>query len=244
MKSKLLVDQHMETPLNNTKHLEWCNKQEPFNLSIIRQKIKTREFNKLQNLFLENENIEKLLCFMYEKNVKYEFSTVDFEGPFNWNIIIGDLSFKKHNYGYCDKHILGNIYIEIEPLLGDDYQCVLQKIKYQKELTLNTSKIQEPCNFVLLIGEYNSLSTSRDTLIKIFKKSGIDVVFIDDLEFKDNKLSKIHLLDKEVEILFKEIKESLTEVEEDCSKINDIINELNIINDINTSNKNNNCRIL
>lgn len=243
--NSLSLEKRIEPPLNNTIHL---------NLSVIRQKIKTRERNKLKNLFLENENIEKLLCFLYEKNIKYQFTKVEFESLFNWNIVISGLSFRKLQCEYDYENMLPNVYIEIEPLLGDDYPCVLQKMEYQKELTLNNSenkkndmsgKVKESCNFVLLIEEYNSTNTPKDALIKIFKQSDINIVFINELKLKNEPLQKnISETEKEIVILQEEIKESLSKTEKNRFKMNEIINELIKINDVNVSNKNDSCRIL
>lgn len=188
-----------EKSLNNNKYLEWCKQREIFNnLSITNQKIKTPTRNEMQNLFLDEEIILKLLKFLHKKSdnkdLKYEFGEVEFEGIFDWTVIISDSSCTKLQYEYNEfdknerkytdeyKLTLGNVYIEIEPLLGDDYPCVLRKIKYKKELTSNSLKqVKEPCNFVLLIKKYDSLITPTNTLKYIFKKSGIDVVFLNEL---------------------------------------------------------------
>jgi len=125
------------------------------------QNSKTPEHNKLQNLFLENKNVEKLLRliykkFRYKKNVSYSSARSEFEGSFNWDVVIKDLTFSKLqckcNWDETEDHTcdckyednddyeyaLSNIYIELKPLLGDDYPCVLRKMKLQKELTLNS----------------------------------------------------------------------------------------------------------
>jgi len=167
--------QPITTLMNDTKYLEWCKQQEWFQkfpivynicvnqtISTSNQNSKTPEHNKLQNMFLENENVEKLLRliykkFRYRKNVSYSYARCEFEGSFNWDIIIDNLSFTKiqckcnwdeEEDGYvCNckyeddddyEYSLANIYIEIKPLLGDDYPCVLRKMKLQKELTLSS----------------------------------------------------------------------------------------------------------
>ena len=245
--------------LNDNKYLEWCKNQEWFKnfpiiynicvnqtITTINPNSKTPEHNKLQNLFLEQENVEKLLRHIYKKfkyrqNVSYLDAKCEFEGVFNWDIIIDNLSFTKLkcNCNWNDKseddiceckyendddydYGLSNIYIEIKPLLGDDYPCVLRKMKLQKNLTLNSlskekqeildeagyiegkksvfeyggrvfEKVKEAWDyvnknsrmfqgdFVILIKEYNSTTTPRDKLVEIFKQSGIDVVFINEL---------------------------------------------------------------
>ena len=245
--------------MKDTNYLEWCKQQEwiqkyPLVYNIcVNQTItttnpnsKTPEHNKLQNMFLENKNVEKLLRLIYKKNkyrknVSYSSARCEFEGSFNWDVIIDSLSFtklqckcnwdEKEEDDTCDckyednddyEYALSNIYIEIKPLMGDDYPCVLRKMKTQKELTLNNlqkekqdmldevgyvegktsvfeyggrkfEEVKETFDFVnknfrmfrgefiLLIKEYNSINTPKDELIKIFKQSGINVVFTNDV---------------------------------------------------------------
>ncbi len=85
-------------------------------------------------------------------------SRCEFEGIFNWDVVISDLWFSKiqctcdrdkmQDGDVCncpyedgdtidDEYALSNIHIELKPLLGDDYPCVLRKMKTQIELTLN-----------------------------------------------------------------------------------------------------------
>ena len=71
------------TLLNDTKYLEWCKQQEWFQkfpivynicvnqtITSSNQNSKTPEHNKLQNLFLDNENVEKLLKIIFKKTSK------------------------------------------------------------------------------------------------------------------------------------------------------------------------------
>lgn len=183
--------------LNDTKYLEWCKQQEWFQkfpivynicvnqtITTNNQNSKTPEHNKIQNLFLENENVEKLLRwnykqFKYRKNVLYSNARCEFEGSFNWDIIIKDIGFTKIqcncNWDEAEEghtcnckyennddydYEMSNIYIEVKPLLGDDYPCVLRKMKLQKELTLNSLKKEkqdmiDACGYVK--GENHSL---------------------------------------------------------------------------------------
>jgi hypothetical protein len=75
-----------------------------------------------------------------------------------------------------------DIYIEIKPLLGDDYPCVLRKMNTQIELT-NQKYIREKTKtprYALLLKEFNSTTTTIDELVKIFKQSNIHVIFVSD----------------------------------------------------------------
>lgn len=168
--------------LNDTKYVEWCKQQEWFQKFPIVYNIcvnqtitpnnpnaKTPEHNKMQNMFLENENIEKIVRFIfktgfrYKKNIYCQDAMSEFEGEFNWDVIIRGLCYNKiqcnciwdemKDYDSCeckyendDKHDyeLPKIYIEIKPLVGDDYPCILRKMKLQKGLTEdNLSRIKK-----------------------------------------------------------------------------------------------------
>ena len=163
--------QPITTLMNDTKYLEWCKQQEWFQKFPIVYNIcvnqtisttnnsKTPEHNKLQNLFLNNENVEKIIklmnnIFKYKKNIDYYNATAEFEGLFNWDVIIQNIVYNKskcnwelkEEYSCCDcgegyednddeYYNCPNIYIEIKPCLGDDYPSVLRKMKNQIELT-------------------------------------------------------------------------------------------------------------
>ena len=169
------------TLLNDTKYLEWCKQQEWFQkfpivynicvnqtITTNNQNSKTPEHNKLQNLFLENENVEKLLKNVFkknDKNVVISNGKITFEGMFNWDIIVENYNwhlcecvwtedtldcccemYKKYveRYGIpegADEPLkLNELYCEVKPCLGDDYPCVLRKMKTQIELTNNYAK--------------------------------------------------------------------------------------------------------
>jgi uncharacterized protein (DUF3820 family) len=159
--------------LNDTKYVEWCKQQEWFQKFPIVYNIcvnqtittnnpnaKTPEHNKIQNMFLENENIGKIVRatfktgFRYKKNIDYDCARSEFEGEYNWDVIISCLSYNKVQcnckwdemkegdsceckYENDDKYEyeLPKIYIEIKPLVGDDYPCILRKMKLQRGLT-------------------------------------------------------------------------------------------------------------
>lgn len=72
--------------------------------------------------------------------------------------------------------VLSTLYIEIKPLLGDDYPNVLRKMTTQKKLTNDKDGI-----YILLINEYSSSTTTKEQLVMIFKQSNIMVVFVGDI---------------------------------------------------------------
>ncbi len=157
--------------LNDTKYVEWCKQQEWFRKFPIVYNIcvnqtittnnpntKTPEHNKIQNMFLEKENIGKITRaifktgFKYKKNIDYDYARSEFEGEYNWDVIISGLTYtkkqckcdsnEKDNNCECkyddddnDDYELPTIYIELKPLVGDDYPCILRKMKLQRGLT-------------------------------------------------------------------------------------------------------------
>ena len=79
------------------------------------------------------------------------------------------------------------IYIEIKPILGDDYPNVLRKMKQQKNLTsCNTEMMRE--HYILLVKDFASSTTTSEQLIQIFNQSNIKVIFLKDITEGDVKL--------------------------------------------------------
>ena len=95
---------------------------------------------------------------------------VEFEGNFNWDIII-------------DRSML----IEVKPTLGDDYPNVLRQMKHQMKLMTKTKFSYETdyrsdyFTSVLLLNNFDSVITSKENLKKIFRQSKIYVVFLNEL---------------------------------------------------------------
>jgi hypothetical protein len=119
------------------------------------------ERNKIQNLFLEEENVIKLLQVLFKKTSKNDFinpGETTFEGMFDWDLVVEDSTWHSCNcdeYSQecncelfkqyvadnniptdCDRFLkLNNLYCKIKPSLGDDYPSVLRKMKTQIEQT-------------------------------------------------------------------------------------------------------------
>jgi hypothetical protein len=115
---------------------------------------KTPEHNKLQNKFLDDENVKKFIKHNYNlpKYVHKEILfDVKFEGKFNWDLIIEGIQYflckcnwdEKEEESSCDCEYSGtkgdknapNIYCELKPIVGDDYPAILRKMNNQIELT-------------------------------------------------------------------------------------------------------------
>lgn len=160
-------DKPITTLLSDTKYLEWCKQQEWFKNTniyniVVNQTFqtntqsKTPEHNKLQNLFLNDNNTLKLINHIYNRNKKKDLVinkevSVEFETKFNWDLMINtpsywycacDWDLKKDGescdckYEKNEESWFSSIYCEIKPLLGDDYPNVLRKMKTQKTLTV------------------------------------------------------------------------------------------------------------
>jgi len=172
--------QPITTLLNDTKYLEWCKQQAWFqkkfpivynicvNQTITTNNLhsKTPEHNKLQNLFLDNENVVKLLKIIFKKtpkNAQIVPGDIKFEGIFNWDLIVSNYEwflcecdetkeirdcdceinkkFREKYNRFLSRDDIGvqfnTLCCEIKPCLGDDYPAVLRKMNTQIELTNN-----------------------------------------------------------------------------------------------------------
>ena len=81
---------------------------------------------------------------------------------------------------YCGKVA---ICCELKPTLSDDYPCVLRKLKTQIELTKNDKTTFQYMSkiYILIIGSFTSIHTSKEQLITIFKQSNIIIIFTDEI---------------------------------------------------------------
>jgi hypothetical protein len=93
---------------------------------------------------------------------------------------------------------------EVKPTLGDDYTCVLRKLKEQIDRT-NNDKSLIGCGFsswekvyVLIIGTFTSASATKEQLIKIFGQTGIKIVFTNEI-FGQTKINMIQPVNIELE---------------------------------------------
>lgn len=264
--------QPITTLLADTKYLEWCKQQDflknyPIvynicvNQTIVNQNenSKTPEHNKIQNLFLEEENQNRLIDLLF-KETKKKFNKinegfnhkdyseyfkgckkssmtfhqlfkikVEFETKYNWDIllqlnkgwggfsIVAEFKEEYKNYdleilqkyfndifNFDNKNMLSgcrtpnllyidsyDIYIEIKPLLGDDYPNVLRKMNIQKNLTScdkDKRFDRDKMIIILLIKDFASSTTTSEQLIQIFNQSNIRVIFLKDITEGDVKL--------------------------------------------------------
>jgi len=195
--------------LADPKYLEWCKQQSWFEKYQVVYNIcvnqtissndtnsKTPAHNKLQNLFLRKENVKKLVKLFYTgKNTVTSDSRCEFESSYNWDVEISDLRYTCKKSLCNEAHYLPNIYMELKPILGDDYPNVLRKMKTQISLTNDKLKKEQYYQyfrgeFVLLVQNFESTSTTKDDLKRIFNQTHIRIIFTNELF--DDSLLQIH----------------------------------------------------
>jgi uncharacterized protein (DUF3820 family) len=119
-----------------------------------------------------------------------------------------------------------HIHLELKPTLGDDYPEVLRKMKTQIQLTINdykakkyekedadyrkihnVSNVHGPKNYhyAIVIGNFESRTTSEEQLIEIFGQTGIKVLFSrdlfpDKLTYTNDELKSIENTSKTTEL--------------------------------------------
>jgi len=191
--------------LNDTKYIEWCKKRAWFKKYPIIYNIcvnqvintnndfKTPEHNILQKLFIVKKNGENFVEKMIPRYNTYDVRRISFKTIYNWDVLLEGTQMyncscnENRECFQCDEYWNSldadiDIYIEIKPLLGDDYTCLLIKMSSQIELT-NQKYIREKTKtprYALLLKEFNSTTTTLDELVKIFKQSNIRVIFVSD----------------------------------------------------------------
>ena len=95
--------------------------------------------------------------------------------------------------GFLYEYMIENIFIELKPKVGDEYPCILRKMKSQMRYTIE-AKIVHPIRvkrkygnliFCLLIGEFEGESITREELKIVFEQSEIRVIFIDEINMDE-----------------------------------------------------------
>lgn len=185
---------------------------------------KTPEHNKIQNMFLDKEDVSKRLG----RVIGYPIlaTKIEFEGQCNWDVIVqGKILIKcrPNTYGNCkicsilckslddpdSSPTLHDIefFIEIKPTLDNDYPCVLRKMKSQiKQTTIKSGCFQEN---LLLVKEFNSTSTSMEQLKQIFGQTNIRVAFLEGIPKSELEILKERNLYLEARV--KELEEKLNQ---------------------------------
>jgi hypothetical protein len=100
-----------------------------------------------------------------------------------------------------------DIYCEIKPLLSDDYPNVLRKMKNQIKLTKESKK---KGIYVLIVKDFVSDTVNKEQLIKIFKDSDINIIFVNENKNENQIINQIEYngTDNYVKLI-KELKDNL-----------------------------------
>jgi hypothetical protein len=112
------------------------------------------------------------------------------------------------NYSYYDNRCISVnleydrlLFIEIKPSLGDDYPCVLRKMKTQITLTNTKYKTKYKKKYILLVDNFNSNVTTIDEIKTIFKQSNISVILLSELNITKNNIKYITISEEEYNTL-------------------------------------------
>jgi hypothetical protein len=106
------------------------------------------------------------------------------------------------------------LFIEIKPILSDDYPCVLRKMKSQIELT---NKIKytytDYCKYyILLVDKFSSDVTTIEDIKTIFEQSNIKVILLDEIKHSKISAKYVTILEDEYTGLKEKIKEYETKL--------------------------------
>lgn len=124
---------------------------------------------------------------------KYELDRYDEQVLRDYEQVL-DISLSQEELTIKTVYVASRICCELKPSLGDDYPCVLRKMKTQIELTKNDKHIKKEfidydvvfAKYILIIGNFTSKYTTKEELVSIFKQSNIKVIFTHEL-FEDLK---------------------------------------------------------
>ena len=134
-----------------------------------------------------NEYIQKLYCKMFNFNFK--------------TIFIEEIKFVDNFVSVIYKIDKSISCCELKPVVGEDYFEVLRKMREQISYT---KKDRENCNkpnsisskafgdnttaiyYNLIIDNFNSTETSKETLIEIYNQHNINVIFLENIFEKQN----------------------------------------------------------
>ena len=174
--------------------------------------------NWIQNIMMKKKDIYKKI-FSNIKNIDMDYGL------------------KECHYTFAD--ITVSIYIEIKPLMGDDYPNVLRKMTTQQKLTDDKDG-----KYILLIHEYASQYTTKEQIIQIFKQSKIRIIFtcelFDSLPSQTNKLveeiCEIKTFQPTKELEEEEnklLREKLLQAEEKIKQLEEEIQSLKLKNKVN-----------
>jgi hypothetical protein len=168
-------------------------------------------------------NVEFEGIFNWDVILTCSISTDEIKGKYEYNIwdkiVIRDFDLLTVGEGgvYPERNSFirlqntWNIYIEIKPIIGDDYPSVLRKMKTQIELTKQKTRHRSFIP-VLFVDEFNSSTTTLTELRDIFAQSGIKIVLKNDIMYSSKKYISIT---EEEYLYLKKCEESYIKLKDD-----------------------------
>lgn len=122
-------------------------------------------------------------CERYYENIKTKYENILKKYKLSNDAYVNKIN--DNQYGIVFSQCYGEVAIccELKPTLSDDYPCVLRKLTSQIELTKNDKTTFQYMAkiYILIIGSFTSIHTSKEQLIAIFKQSNIIIIFTDEI---------------------------------------------------------------
>lgn len=151
-----------------------------------------------------------LECNLSSPHIKSLIDADNYEyGKLNFPPLVG-LSTSCYGKNPIDLQLMNytKLFIEIKPILSDDYPCVLRKMKLQIDLT--NKKYKETMwsrHYILLIDKFSSDSASIDDIKNIFKQANIRVILLHELSKYKKDEKYVTILEEEYLALKEKVKE-------------------------------------
>jgi len=146
----------------------------------------SKEINEGKDIFQFYTDDNNKISFKFdgkEENydIKYLYYRTTFE-PLDGN----DIAISSWTYNIGDKTKSGkDLRIEIKTNIGDDYPCILRKMKERRKIRMTKDEIS--ASDILLIDSFKAEHTSIGELRKIFYNEYIQIVFFSEIDNKPNE---------------------------------------------------------
>lgn len=174
---------------------QWAREQYP-SLLIIQQQTEEASpaHNYLQNKFLDDEFNWKFVNAMKEKDwrewakiVSLEANEIYIEPVIKVAFEVPSMLYETIRNGKFHDvifHFIVDHYIEVKPIIGDDYPNVLRQIKQAHTFTNRRGQTiyANEHKKILFVGEYNGVGATEEQFVKIFAKDNIKVIFLRNVE--------------------------------------------------------------
>ncbi|WP_147679201.1 hypothetical protein [Algibacter pacificus] len=102
------------------------------------------------------------------------------------------------NWSYFEQEKQSSYWLEIKPIIGDDFPAVLRQMK--ASMPFQTNDYFSDKFFILLVGEYTGIGATKNEFIEYFRTQGYYVIFksqLDNVELPN--FEREFILNKEIE---------------------------------------------